>query len=433
MVRIIFFFALQPWKGSAVTQSVLVSDATQYYRLAIDLLTNKSFQSFDGFRTPVYPIFLAIIFYIFGIKIWLTLLFQIIIDVATGIVIYFTSKEIFQSHRAGLIASFLYSINILASILATQLMAETIFVCIFSLSIFFLIKAIKYGNLSFVIISAALLGLATLIRPVSQYLPIFIIPFLFFPYYRLFESIGRCILYLFIFLLILFPWQIRNYINFGYYSITSIEGYNLMEYNAAKVKSILENKSMEASKEELLGKALDGTENMFLKSEIQKKVAMNYIKKHPFEYLFYHLKGSVNMILGTPKNIIFSQYHIPSPMGNGWVLSETMTGRFTRILRNAEKEYFLTPILFFIQTVVFFCFFLGIMHMYKNKIKLFGSMTLVIISYFIITAGIVGYVRYRVVFAPLYCIVSGYGVSMILQKPKTKQECKEKKYENTFF
>ena len=139
------------------------------------------------------------------------------------------------------------------------------------------------------------------------------------------------------------------------------------------------------------------------------------------------------MILGTPKNIIFSQYHIPSPMGNGWVLSETMTGRFTRILRNAEKEYFLTPILFFIQTVVFFCFFLGIMHMYKNKIKLFGSMTLVIISYFIITVGIVGYVRYRVVFAPLYCIVSGYGVSMILQKPKTKQECKEKKYENTFF
>ena len=419
-VRFIFFFALQPWEDTVVKQIVLVSDASQYYRLAANVLVEKSFHSFDGFRTPAYPIFLAIIFFIFGIKIWLILLFQITIDVGTGVIVYYTAKEIFQSQRAGLIAFFLYSIDILASILATQLMTETVFIFIFSFSIFFLIKAIKYNRVPSIIISAILLGLATLIRPVSQYLPILIMPFLFFPYQRLFASLGRCLLYAAVFLLILFPWQLRNYYIYGYYSISSIEGYNLLEYNVVKVKSILENKSLEAAKEELLGKTLDGVENTFKKSEIEKNAAIDYIKKNFMKYFFYHFKGSANMILGTPKNIIFSQYHISVPEGNGWVLSETMANRFIRILKNAKKEYFLTPVLFAIQAIEYAFFLFGLLYMYRNKIRLFGLMILVVISYFIVTAGVVGYVRFRIALVPLCFIVSGYGIYILFQKIQSK-------------
>ncbi len=81
LVNFSFFFSLQPWDENVVSKTVMSGDdAPGYYRLATTLLTDHSFENFGTLRTPGYPLFIALVFGVFGKHVWVILLIQLLLN-----------------------------------------------------------------------------------------------------------------------------------------------------------------------------------------------------------------------------------------------------------------------------------------------------------------------------------------------------------------
>jgi len=74
---------LQPWKTKVVENNIIVMDATEYHELALSFLSNKSFIEFGAFRTPGYPVFVALLYGMSSECVWFVLLIQLLLNVCT--------------------------------------------------------------------------------------------------------------------------------------------------------------------------------------------------------------------------------------------------------------------------------------------------------------------------------------------------------------
>jgi len=414
-IRLCLFAIYQPWQEITL-QKILISDALQYYQLAERILSDISLSTFGTFRTPLYPLYLAVIFAVIGSKVWAALLFQIFFDVGTTILVYLLAKEIFASQKTAHYAMLFYSIDLLAAAQTLQLMTETIFTFIFTGAVLATVYALKRDNIKYYALGGMYLGLATLVRPVAQYLGL-ILTF-FIPFSR--KLFSRAVVYIGFFFLILSFWQIRNYFNFGHYALSTIEGYNLLEYNVAKVKSLVEHVSLDESRYEL-NKLVDPTiTNPFSRASVQQKIAVSYILAHPWWYSYYHIKGGANMMLGTAKVSLLPVLKIPPFIRSDTTLSENLFTRIERTISTARQEYWLTPILFIMQLIEYVLCAIGFTVMRKTDNRYLMLLIAMILVYFFLATGVVGTARYRAPVIPLYLIMSAYGFERVINYYRQK-------------
>ena len=161
----------------------LYADAAQYDNLALNI--NKGFFSIDPddptkidmLREPLYPIFLSLIYKIFGHNYYYVYFIQAILFSLTCIITYYLCNEIF-SKKYSILSSFLLAILPTLANYPSYILTECFF--------------------TFLLI-------------------IFFIPFLIIIYYRKITKklLINFFLLFFIFILTLSPWSYRNYSNFG--------------------------------------------------------------------------------------------------------------------------------------------------------------------------------------------------------------------------
>ena len=96
VIRMVFFVSLQPWDNVVTNNIVSVGDARGYHQLALSLLDNKSFENFGAFRTPGYPVFVAMIYSITWRSVWFVLLVQILLNVVSVVIIFRIAQSIFS-------------------------------------------------------------------------------------------------------------------------------------------------------------------------------------------------------------------------------------------------------------------------------------------------------------------------------------------------
>ena len=104
-LRLLAFLLVKPWLPEIMNTRILVYDALGYHQLGLEIANSLSFNS--TFRTPGYPMFIAMIYTLFGVKPWAVVLAQTFIDTLTIGVIYFSGSRLF-SRNSGLIASLFY-------------------------------------------------------------------------------------------------------------------------------------------------------------------------------------------------------------------------------------------------------------------------------------------------------------------------------------
>lgn len=151
-------------------------DDGHYYRLAISVV-EKGQLSADGltaYRMPLYPLFLAAIYKMFGPTLHFAIPFQVVLGILTCIGTYFLGKEIFN-RWVGLIGSILVIFDINLITFSAILMTETLFVFLAFFSLFCLERLRKSQRWYWAVSSGLLLGLATLTRPNFGLLTIIVI------------------------------------------------------------------------------------------------------------------------------------------------------------------------------------------------------------------------------------------------------------------
>ncbi len=408
-VRVCLFALYQPWE-EPVVQKILISDALQYYQLAEGILSDISFATFGAFRTPLYPLFLALIFAVTGTHVWAALLFQILLDVGTTLLGYLLAKEIFASRKTAHYAMLFYSIDLLAAAQTLQLMTETLFTFIFTGAVLATVYALKRGNIKYYALGGMYIGLATLVRPVAQYLGPTLALFALFSR----KLFGHAAVFVGVFFLVLSFWQIRNYAKFGHYALSTIDGYNLLEYNAAKVKSLIEHVSLDEARSELHNSIDAALTNPFDRASAQQKIAIAYLRQHPWWYSYYHIKGGVNMMLGTAKTSVLPVFKISPLTRSDATLSENFFARVKRTLSAARQEYWLTPLLFIVQLIEYALSAIGFAAVRKTENKYLIVLIAILIAYFFLITGVVGTARYRAPIVPLYLVMSAYGLERVI-------------------
>jgi hypothetical protein len=209
-------------------------DAPGYYQLATNLFLHGVFSPSsaapfqpDPFRTPGYPLFLALIFFLAGSSTLAVVFVQSLLHAVTGLVIVRLGEKVLGSLHIGVIGCVLWMIAPLPAIFAGLLLSEILFTAFFLV----LLLVLTETRLVYSAFGGALLGAAILIRPIGIFLWPSLIPALCLGIgWR--RAIAKCALFSVMVAAVIAPWLYRNYLIFGRVTLETVQS-NLLYYNAA--------------------------------------------------------------------------------------------------------------------------------------------------------------------------------------------------------
>ena len=176
-------------------------------------------------RFPLYPVFLGIVYFIFGWHSGIVFVIQAVIGAFTPIIVYFIAKEFFE-HKISLIASLIAAIYPSYIVYSGRLMTENLFLPELALLMLLVIRMRRDFSIVNAVSAGAVLGLACLTRGV-------VVPMiLLFPVYALLaggrkEIVSRLkntVLMMAALGVVMTPWVVRNYLQFHRIMLTSSSG-----------------------------------------------------------------------------------------------------------------------------------------------------------------------------------------------------------------
>jgi 4-amino-4-deoxy-L-arabinose transferase-like glycosyltransferase len=142
-------------------------DQMGYIQYAKEILHN-GFLGITSERVPGYPFFISVISSVFGESLWNVIAIQVLLDSASCILIAIMAKVLFG---AGFwIAGVMSAINLNMIIISNALLTDTLFLFLFTVFLFALIKFIQNERIGWFIIFVTFLSLSALVRPASYYL-----------------------------------------------------------------------------------------------------------------------------------------------------------------------------------------------------------------------------------------------------------------------
>lgn len=173
-----------------------------------------------------YPLFLAIIYWIFGHHYFVVEFINVLLSIGICIFTYFIAKRLVSPVSArltlvilALFPSQIFFVNVLAS--------EIIFTLLLVLVIYLLLKRENHSSVYLPLIAGVLLGLMTLVRAMALLLPLLIVFFYFKSKWRRGLILRDAILTILVAFLTLFPWMLRNKRTLGAFTVSTSGGINL--------------------------------------------------------------------------------------------------------------------------------------------------------------------------------------------------------------
>lgn len=434
VLRLSFFAAFQPWQPQTEHQDVLLIDALGYHQLAINLLDSNSFSyeangKPDALRTPGYPLFIAAIYSVFGNAPWVVMLFQIVLDTISCMILMLTLSRLF-SRRVAIVASVFYALDPFLVFYCSTLLSDILFVFLVILSFYSFAAAhlsATGGKADWYYASCGLLlGIATLVRPISVYLPLFIALFFFVSYWkdktRAIKVTAICFI---TFFLAVSPWLFRNYVTFDRLSLSTAGQFNLLYY------------WVEPMEMERLNIDRDSAEKL-LDAEVEREIASDGLDPHklnPFQLADYYQRLAARAILKNPlsfaktyaEGIIFNFINLntegfarhlhmrPAGLDKRWYGS--IKDRLSDFISRKPLEAIVTGglILFFLAITYSLSVvgFVASWRRYDHKVLLFLCL---MSSYFILLTGAAGVARYKLPSLPFYLCFAGIGFEYVYQR-----------------
>jgi 4-amino-4-deoxy-L-arabinose transferase-like glycosyltransferase len=166
-------------------------------------------------RGPTVVLFFAAVLWLAGDHLWSIVLAQWLVDVGTGILVFFMALEIFQDRRVALLAAVLFAFYVPGFVFTFTAWSEPLFTLVlagFSLSV---LRALRQPSAGRFAISGILLGLAVLARPVMQFYPLAVLPLAWWAMGKSWSrAMPRFAVFCMGFAIVLLPWVARNYLVF---------------------------------------------------------------------------------------------------------------------------------------------------------------------------------------------------------------------------
>lgn len=200
-----------------VFEPPLSGDAKNYDIMVKQFLT-KGFLGYmsntpNAYVTPGYPLFLALIYKIFGFSngspLQAVRIIQSVLSVLTVLLIFFIGREI-KNSKVGIMAALISAIYPTFVWASTLILTETVYTFIFMVYLYLQIIACKRPKAYINILAGISFGLAILIRPAAA--PLIAIPYIlvYIQSRDLNYTVRNFLQVLIGFIAIMMPWWIRN-------------------------------------------------------------------------------------------------------------------------------------------------------------------------------------------------------------------------------
>jgi hypothetical protein len=195
----------------------------------------------DLFRTPGYPLFLAITS-LAGFP--AAAVANVILSVFTVFLVWRLAWTVFGDNRIALGAAWIFAFEPMSVIYSVCLTSEALFLALFLLSIERLAAFLREHRLPVLAAAGLWLAAATFVRPVTYYLPVALAVGLSLVLARVPVLRWKAPAVLLISVLPwLAAWQLRNWVETGYSGFSSVTEVNLYFLNAAEVTARVEHRS----------------------------------------------------------------------------------------------------------------------------------------------------------------------------------------------
>jgi len=287
-------------------------DSPGYMTIAKNFVEHGVF-SFDNaspyiptnFRTPGYPLFLALIYLIFHSFIP-AMFFGAIIAAFAAPLIYLIAGEIF-SEKIAFMAGILSAVEPLGLFLGVSILTEGVFTPVLLFSVYCFIKYLKTSNQKFLWSAGALLGAATLIRPIMFYFWPIIVLFIFYKErFNWRPAFRKAAIFVAIFFLILSPWLIRNKVSINSWQIAGMQGYVFfIDHYGAVLRYLGEAGPL--SDVQNKAAAIVGADRILTPqgSDELFRAALSGIKNHKLAYLNIYSKSMISFFIANGYKSLF--------------------------------------------------------------------------------------------------------------------------------
>lgn len=192
-----------------------IDDSAQaaYLAGAQKLLTGEGFTdpTYPVYTPPLYGMFIAFWQSIFGENLGPVKVVQVIVDSVTVILIFFIMREIGNA-RTGLLAAAVLAVYPFSIYLAISIASEPLVTCLLAGFVLLAIYAARLQKLRYFAFAGMVLGLATLTRGTTQFMPMFLLVGMLPLAYHIRSYVRAFLLFVSSFLLVIAPWTIRNYV-----------------------------------------------------------------------------------------------------------------------------------------------------------------------------------------------------------------------------
>jgi 4-amino-4-deoxy-L-arabinose transferase-like glycosyltransferase len=407
-------------------------DGAGYDQLAWNLVQHGQFAQGtdapfvpDNYRTPLYPAYVAVYYWILGHQPVAVLISQaLIIDVATCLLVFVIAKRLFNPTVA-VVAALLFALSPISIDYASLLWSDTLFTLCLILAVWRLLVYLQTWRWREILSVAVLLGIATLVHPRSLLLPLAIVPIILaglFGWYGHGQVRARTLLtdsaiFVAVFAMVLTPWMLRNYATFGVVNIASSVDLNLLTFNAGALEADRTGTryvdAVAKLDQEVTTTTSDSTENQAAQAAAARQVALEKILGHPFEYLITHLKGVIP-VLSPGARLSVTLYGVqPDAARQVWSaiqeggpdrLSQVRSLVNARLVQETWPE--LADALFLVVTYGF-----GIWGVISLRRSPWGWLLLIVVLYLVLLPGPAGAPRYRVPAVPYMVVLAAVGMA----------------------
>lgn len=242
VTRLTFVFYMFSQGG---TSFIGGADHSQYQALAKSIIVNHAFSLSalapfipDGLRTPGYPLFLGIFFFLTG-GFFLAAIIQAFLGAFIPVLVRKIGQTLGISSRAGMFAAIIsiIDLNFLSNTASFQ--TESLFIPAFLFALLYSLQSLKEYSYKHFFVQGILFGALALIRPVFLYVGIgFFISVAALNLWRFKKAVCIGILSIAAMVLATFPWALRNHQQFNSYDLASIGPVNMYTRLAVSVLAV---------------------------------------------------------------------------------------------------------------------------------------------------------------------------------------------------
>ncbi len=374
-------------------------------------------------RTPAYPALLATVYAVVGHSPEAVILLQILMAALTAVVTFVLARRSGFSNRVALPAAALFAVEPVSAMTSDLLLTETLFTLLLAAASLLLLFYWRSSQLRWLLLGAVLFGLAALTRPVSQFLPLALVPVVVAMARRAGwrRATVAALLFIAISMGITYSWALRNYQAGGVFTLSTVSDINLVYYRAREVLADVDGTSQDAALQKLQARVAQmvppGGASAAENGALEREVALDIFRRYPTQTFAMLVKGAARIFVDPgystactllDRNSTSTEcFQGQATMDEPGVLGKALS-RFTQMNRLQQTILIWSTLL---SAAVYLGAALGLVLMVRERKQLPALLLIVVVGYLIlVSAGAEAYSRFRIPMVPFLSVLAAVGL-----------------------